>query len=296
MTLTTIILTYNEEQHIERCIANVQRISTNVLVVDSYSTDKTVEIAERMGAVVLQNRWENNHAKQLNWGIANDSSESEWIMRLDADEYLSDELIEELMGLGDIDPDVNGLLFPLSVIFQGKKISSKSKVQLLRLWRRGTAVCEDSWMDEHMVLTRGRTLLCKGVFFDENLHNFNRWTTKHNGYAVREAIKLLDIESGYGILLNRMDEELTDQAQKSRRMKRRYVKLPLFFRAFLYFVYRYFVKGGIRKGRSGFLWCFFQAFWYRMLVDMTIFEVKRKCGDDVEKIRQYFNDAYKMEI
>ena len=294
-TITTIILTYNEEIHIERCIRNAQRFSAHILIIDSSSTDRTVEIAEGLGATVLQHKWENNYAKQLNWGIENNPFASEWILRQDADEYLSDELIEELKGqLENVDSEVSGFVFPRDVYFQDKIITPKAKVELLRLWRSGYAVCESSWMDEHMILTSGKTVLCKGVFYDHTLNNFNWWTTKHNGYAVREAITLLDIE--YDLLPNHTADGLTQQAEKKRGMKHRYARQPLFFRAFLYFLYRYIAKGEIWNGKTGFLWCFFQAFWYRMLVDMTVYEIKRKCGDDVEKIKAYFKTQYKIEI
>ena len=293
-TITTIILTYNEEIHIERCIRNAQRFSAHILIIDSFSTDRTVEIAEGLGATVLQNKWENNHAKQLNWGIENNPFASEWLLRLDADEYLSDELIEELSEYLENPSDgIAGYIFPRLVFFQDKLISNV-RVELLRLWRYGSAKCENTWMDEHMILTEGNAQLCKNVMYDQNLNNIQWWTSKHNAYAIREAITLLDLEHHF--LSGESSDSLTEQAKAIRKLKYRYAKQPMFLRAFLYFLYRYIVKGDFLRGKAGFLWSFFQGLWYRMLVDMTVYEIKRKCGGDVEKIKAYFKTQYKIEI
>jgi glycosyltransferase involved in cell wall biosynthesis len=82
--------------HIERCISSVKSIATQIYVVDSFSKDKTIEIANKLGAQVYQNKWKNNYAKQFNWALENLPIQTTWIMRLDADEYISPELAEEI--------------------------------------------------------------------------------------------------------------------------------------------------------------------------------------------------------
>ena len=67
--ISVIILTYNEEIHIRRCLENIRELAKDIFIIDSYSTDRTLEIAQEYGAVILQNKWENNHAKQLNWAL-----------------------------------------------------------------------------------------------------------------------------------------------------------------------------------------------------------------------------------
>ena len=93
--ISAIVLTYNEEIHIRRCLENAFRIAEEVFVIDSFSTDRTVEIAKEMGAVVLQNKWV-NYAVQFNWALDNAPIKTEWVIRFDADEYLEDELIREI--------------------------------------------------------------------------------------------------------------------------------------------------------------------------------------------------------
>ena len=267
LDVSVIILTYNEEIHIRRCIENVHSFVKDVFVIDSYSTDKTLQIANEFEKVtVLQNKWENNYAKQFNWGLEHAPVQSKWVLRLDADEYLLPELINEL---------------------------SDKLPFLLRMFRYDKAVCEQRLMDEHIQLLEGTTVDFKGDFVDHNLNNLSWFCNKHVGYAVREAADLLDIELDlYGVSQSDDQKNLTAQAMDKRRIKHRYVHMALFWRAFIYFCYRYFFKGGFLDGKEGFLWHFLQGWWYRTLVDAKVFEIKRACGMDREKIRKYLNDVY----
>lgn len=97
LDLSVVILTKDEELHIARCLDNVDSIAKEIFIIDSYSTDKTIEIASRYPKVkILQNKWINNYAYQFNWGLDNAPITGKWVLRLDADEYLMPELIEEL--------------------------------------------------------------------------------------------------------------------------------------------------------------------------------------------------------
>ena len=96
MSLSVIILTYNEEKHIVRCMNSVKSFASNIIVVDSYSSDETVTLAKKFGAIVYQNTWPNNHSKQVNWALENCHINTKWVMRLDADEIISHELADEI--------------------------------------------------------------------------------------------------------------------------------------------------------------------------------------------------------
>ena len=118
LSISTIILTYNEEKHIERCVKNAQQFSEHIYLVDSYSTDNTVAIAQGLGAIVYQNTWENNHAKQFNWGLAHLPISTEWVFRLDADEYVTEPLLAELQQeLPKINESVSGIVFERKMYF-----------------------------------------------------------------------------------------------------------------------------------------------------------------------------------
>lgn len=296
--IDTLILTYNEQLHIERAIINAKRFSKNIFVLDSFSTDKTVEIAKHLGAIVLQNKWHNNYADQLNWGLEHFTFTSPWIMRLDADEYLTDELINEInTSLEQIEENVSGIILKRRSYFMGKWMKRGIyPVKLLRIFRNGKGKCESRWMDEHIVLSEGVAVEFKNDFIDENLNTINWWTQKHNNYAVREAIDYLDITYNICGYSTADGENKGEQANKKRQAKHTYYKLPIFIRPFLYFLYRYFIKFGFTEGKVGLIFNFLQGYWYRFLVDCQIFEIERHCGHDKEKITNYLMQNYNINL
>lgn len=194
LSLSVLILTFNEEKHIARCIESVKKISKDIFIVDCFSTDKTIEIAESYGARCYQHKWENNHALQFNWGLKNLPIETEWVMRMDADEYILPELANEIkLRLRNIDNDISGININRRVIFLDKWIKHGGyyPTTLLRIWRTGSGFFEQRWMDEHVKLEYGKTILFKNDLVDHNLNNLTWWTNKHNNYAVREAADFL---------------------------------------------------------------------------------------------------------
>ena len=293
LDLSVIILTGNEEIHIKRCLDKISPYVKEVFVVDCYSTDKTVEIAKQYKNVsVLYNNWV-NYATQLNWAIKNAPIKTEWVLRLDADEYLEPALIERMQReLHSLPDNVSAINIRLKHVFLGKFIKGGTgKKYLTRIFRNGRAVSENRQMDEHLKLTSGELVTWEEAFYDDNLNNLKWWTNKHNGYAIREAADLLDFEYNF---TNAERNELQGQAGAQRSKKHKYAKMPLFWRAFFYFCIRYFLKGGMFEGKEGFLWCFLQGWWYRTLVDAIIFEIKQKTGGDREKIRQLLKDEYNI--
>ena len=137
----------------------------------------------------------------------------------------------------------------------------------------------------------------KNEFADDNLNNLSWWTQKHVGYAIREAADLLDIEFG---LTNTgstdENKQISEQAHQKRMLKHKYAMKPLFWRSFAYFIYRYFFKLGFLEGKEGFLWHFLQGWWYRTLVDAKIFEIKKACGNDKEKIIAHLKEHYNIVL
>lgn len=298
LDISVIILTFNEEIHIKRCLDRISPFVKSVFIIDSFSTDKTLEIAREYGNVtILQNKW-TNYATQFNWALDNASINTRWILRLDADEYLTPELVEELKEkLPSLEQDITGIVFPLRRVFLGRTIRrGMNQVKLLRLFQNGKAKSEVRQMDEHIQVIEGRTIEFKGEFADDNLNNLSWWTQKHVGYAIREAADLLDIEYDFANTGTSDDsKQISEQAHQKRMMKHKYAKQPLFWRSFAYFCYRYFFKLGFLEGKEGFLWHFLQGWWYRTLVDAKVFEIKKACGNDKEKIRQHLKEVYNIK-
>ena len=295
LDLSVIILAGNEEIHMKRCLDRITPYVKEVFVIDCYSTDRTVEIAQGyVNVTILQNKWV-NYATQFNWALQNAPIKTEWVLKLDADEYLELALIERMQKeLPMIPDDISAISIRLKHMFLGKFIKGGTgKKYMTRIFRKGRAVSENRQMDEHMKLTSGELIVWEEAFYDDNFNNLKWWTNKHNGYAIREAADLLDIEYN---LTNNEKNGLEGQAASQRSMKHRYAKMPLFWRAFIYFFIRYFLKGGMFEGKEGFLWCFLQGWWYRTLVDALIFEIKQKTGGDKEKIRELLKVEYDIHL
>lgn len=297
LDLSVVILTKDEKKHIARCVECVNQFASKVYVVDCFSTDGTQEIARNLGAVVVEHAWPGNQAEQFNWALDNLSFKTEWIMRIDADEYLLPELINELkLRLPSIGNEINGIVFNRRHIFLDKWMKGGIyPVKMLRTFRRGHAVCEQRLMDEHIVLTDGRTIDFKYDFCDHNLNNISWFCKKHVDYAAREAAEMLDLEFNLSHTQN-TNVGLSPQALEKRKKKLSYAKKPLFWRSFAYFLYRYFLKGGWKDGKEGFIFTFIQGWWYRTLVDAKIFEIKRKSGNDPEKIKEILTEEYGIHL
>ena len=297
LDLTVIILTKDEKKHIARCLECICKFASEIYVIDCFSTDGTQAIARKYGAKVVEHEWPGNQAEQFNWALNNLSINTEWIMRLDADEYLLPELIEELiLKLPSIENDVNGIVFNRRHIFLDKWMKGGIyPVKMLRTFRRNHAVCEQRLMDEHIVLTDGKIVEFENDFCDHNLNNISWFCKKHVDYAIREAAEMLDIEYKLSESKN-TGEGLSQQAFAKRKKKHSYARKPLFWRSAAYFMYRYFLKGGWKDGKEGFIFTFIQGWWYRTLVDAKIFEIKRKSGNNPEKIKKILTEEYGIHL
>lgn len=292
--LSVIILTHNESKHIERCIKSLLPVTDKIFIVDSFSTDNTVELATALGATVVLNPWI-SYAFQFNFGIENNPFKTKWLMRMDSDEYITPELANELnTKLPSISEDTTGLYVKRRVMFMDKWIRRGGyyPIWLLRVWRSGVGHCEELWMDEHIKLSRGNTSQLEQDIVDHNLNNLTWWTQKHNNYAIREVIDLLNIKYNFENRETVTPKFFGSQEQRTRFLKIKYAGMPLFTRPFIYFLYRFVLKGGFLDGTKGLIWHFLQGFWYRFLVDAKIYEVYLRAGRDKEQIINHFRTEY----
>lgn len=300
LNISVIILTLNEELHIRRCIENVNQIASKVYVVDCFSTDKTAEISKELGADVICHKWPGNQADQFNWALDNLDIKTDWVLRLDADEYLTPDLIEELQNkLPNVAETTSAIVLPLGRAFMGRilKHGIVNDVKMIRLFRYGKVRYEKRLMDEHIMVLEGNTETFQNKFIDDNRNSLKYFIDKHNNYSSREAALLLDAE--YDISTNNFSDQTSEyckEVQEKRAQKKKYSRLPLFWRSLAYFLYRYIFKFGFLDGKEGFLWDFFQGFWYRTLVDAKIFEIKKACGNDKDKIKAMLKDKYNITL
>lgn len=296
--ISVIILTFNEEKHIARCIKSLAAFTDKVFIVDSGSTDKTVEIAESLGAKVIVNQWI-NYATQFNFGIEKNPFKTKWLMRMDSDEYVLPELSDEInQKLSAISEDISGMYIKRRVIFFEKWIKNGAyyPIWLMRIWRNGDGICEESWMDEHIKLFKGKSIHLEKDLVDHNLNNITWWTQKHNLYSIREVIDLLNIKYNFRDFVSIEPKLLGTQEERKRYLKVKYASVPLFTRPIFYFIYRYFIRLGFLDGKPGLMWHFLQGFWYRFLIDVKIYEIYQRVGRDKQAIIEFFKTEYDKDL
>lgn len=288
--VAVVILTYNETLHLPRALECVKGFAREIFVVDSFSTDGTVDLAKSRGAHVLQHIFQ-NQAKQFEWALKNAPITSEWVMRLDADEVVEADLASEIVAkLSELPPDVTGVNLKRKTIFQGKFIrhGGRYPLTLLRIWRRGKAHVEDRWMDEHIYLTEGHSVTFSGGFADHNLQDLTFFTDKHNKYASREALDSLNKRFHLFEQPHALTTESTARQTKIKRLLKEsiYNRLPPELSAVAYFFYRYIIRLGFLDGRQGFVYHVLQGFWYRFLSGAKLRELETavknaSSGDEV---------------
>ena len=288
-TLSIIILTFNEEIHISRAIKSISNIASQIFVIDSYSTDRTVEVATSLGASVLQHTF-TNQAQQFQWALDNAPITGEWVMRLDADEVINTDLSEEIkVNLPKLPQDIVGINLKRKHIFMDRwvKYGGRYPLVMLRIWRNGHGRVEDRWMDEHIVIEGGQAVTFDGSFADHNLNDLTFFTEKHNKYATREAIEILNHR--LNLFSRDSQPSLTKESSSLQASAKRFIKeriynqMPFTISALLYFIWRYFLRLGFLDGRSGLVYHFLQGYWYRFLVGAKLMELERAIAHISEK-------------
>ncbi len=246
-----------------KCLESVKYFAGQIIVVDSKSADRTVAIAKEYGAEIYEHSFV-NQAEQFNWALDNCHINGEWILRLDADEFLTPELAEEIKKtLPDISKNISGFYMKRRVYFMGRWIryGGYYPSRFLRFFRAGKGRSEEREMDEHIVLLEGEHGHFKNDFVDDNHKGLSDWIQKHNNYSSREAAA--------GI------RELREGVPARSGIWWLYQELPHFVRAFFYFAYRYIFRGGFLDGKEGLVFHFLQGFWYRFLVDAKMLEMRK---------------------
>lgn len=266
--ITAIILTFNEEKNIKECLSSLSNFANRIIVIDSYSTDNTKSICESFNVEFYEHKFE-THAKQFEYGLNNFNINTKWIIRLDADERLSQEAKSELISLCNehCDDDVNGIIVHFKLYFLGKylKHGGVYPIKKLIVFKNQTAHIEEKEMDEHIVLDEGRTVDCKEDCLHHDCKSIFDWIDKHNKYSTKAANDYFANNVGE---LSSLDYHAKKKAKK----KKFFYKLKPGFRAKLYFVYRYYLKFGFLDGKPGKYYAFLQAYWYRYLIDIKIHE------------------------
>jgi len=271
--VAVVILTLNEEKNLSQALDSVVGWADEVFVLDSFSSDRTITIAQQYGCEIFQQRFE-DYGKQRNHAISNLPIESEWIFFLDADEWVTDELKQEITDRTASTSEENGYFIKRRFIWMGKWIRhGYYPTWILRLFRRTKGRCENRPVNEHLIVD-GKVGYLKRDFIHEDHNGIDDWIAKHNHYATREALELFRREHAA------RDEEIDaqffgSQAERKRWLRHRmWNRLPPLMRPFFYFFYRYFLRGGFLDGRAAFVYHFLQALWFPLLIDVKYLEIK----------------------
>lgn len=267
--LGVILLTHNSANVIERTVRAALRLSRNVVVVDSGSSDETVSIVTGLGCNVVHRAFK-HYADQRNWAIDEFGDRTDWQLHLDADEVLDELAIAEIVRALADPGAANAFIFKRRTYFLGHALRFGGASNFhLRLFRSGTARCEDRLYDQHFVSEHPGVRL-RGLLHDMNVGNLTEWTARHNRWSDMEAAEVLRPQAdGAGQIKARLS---SDPRERRRLYKGSYYRAPPILRALLLFVYRYVLQGGFLDGRAGLFYAFFQVLWFRMLVDVKLHE------------------------
>lgn len=279
---TAIIMTKNEEKNIVDCLKSMTGFAKRCVVIDCGSTDKTVELAKENDADVYFHEFE-YYAKQFNWGIDNCDIDTEWIIRLDADERFPNGLKAEIEALIEKNKDkpMNGITIEADFFFLGRcmKHGLRNKRKMM-LFKRSCGRIEDRRRDAHSVISEGYSESTKQRFLHYDFKNLDNYIRRYNWYATREMQDYIDFTHGASTEING-DKKVVKQRKKKFGF---YYKMPKYIRAWAWFIYNYIFRFGFLDGKEGLVFCFLECYWYRLLVDAKIFEYE-KCGGEFEKLK-----------
>ena len=269
LDISVIILTHDEEANIEACLASVAGWVREIHIVDSGSTDRTIELARNFTALIHHHPFE-NYSKQRNWALTELPLAGEWLLQLDADHRVTPELKRVLLErlAGPAADDLSGYLIARRTVFMGRWIRHGGHYPVYQavLFRRGRGRSEERGYDQHY-LVDGRTEMLPGDIIDEFSEPLARFVQRHKRWAAQEAEEVTRAAPVSGqVQANRYGTPI----EHRRWMRERYYALPPILRAFAYFFWRYFLKRGFLDGFPGLVFHTVQGLWFRLLVDVNV--------------------------
>ena len=279
--LSVLVTTRNEEANVERCLQSVHGFADQIFVLDSESTDRTVEISRKYAEVQTLAY---DHSRIIpwifQWGLDNLPLRNDWVLILEADQAVTPELKAELAALLARPDDVpmDGFYIRRRQIFRGKplRFGGYGSKLILKLFRRSRSGLDPVEQDTR-VYVRGPVGRLRAPLEEWNVKedSIQFYLQKHLRYA--EAFAREEFERRRGDVPWKATPRLFGTPdERILWMKSRYYRMPLYARPFLYFLYRYFFLLGILDGKTGFIFHFLQAFWFRLVIDIRLEELMRE--------------------
>lgn len=266
MKVSVLILTKNEERDLPGCIASAKRITDDIHVYDSMSTDKTVEIAKSAGCKVTQRSFD-NWASHQNWGLTNISFENHWVFYIDADERLSDELIYQIQTLSEDDLTNAAFRIPRRDYFMGTWLKHTQTTSLyMRLFRPELMRYER--LVNPVSIPSGPVMDLQGHInhfpFSKGI---SHWIERHNSYSTLEATQIIENLKTKDPLSIKNALFHQDFSVRRFHQKELFYRTP--FRPILKFFLLYVVKRGFLDGRAGLAYASLQAIYEYFIVLKT---------------------------
>jgi len=272
--ISVLILTLNEEENLPTCLKSANW-SDDVVVLDSFSTDKTVEIARAAGARVVQRRFD-DWASHQNWALENISFKNRWVYYSDADEIVTPELRDELLAIAG-NPDEERVAFRLRYknFFMGRWLRHCGiyPTWILRFFRPEKVRWER--LVNPVPIVSGREDRLQNHFEHYSFNKgINAWFEKHNRYSWQEAKESLQsLKTGQ---LSIPEFFSRDPVRRRRALKELSFRLP--FRPTLRFLYMYFLRLGLLDGSAGYHYCRMLSAYEHMIVLKMQEILRRKEG------------------
>ncbi len=290
LPLIAVVLTYNEEDNIERALRSVDGLCP-IVVVDSGSTDQTIEICRRYTSHIVTHPYE-NHAAQWNWALDHLPVQADWILALDADFDVTPGLRTQLQNdLSKVPSGVAGIYVVHRYVFGGAEIRfGGAKKFWLRVIRSGRARPDLSDLVDFRFVVDGKTTNWKGVAREYNVadEDASFWIRKQDKFSVRLAVEE-ELRRERVLSWGATPKFWGNADERVMWLRDLWLHIPLFVRPFFYFMYRYVVRLGFLDGVGGFLYHFQQGFWLRVVVDWKLWQLRRLGVEGESLVR--FRDA-----
>ncbi|MBB6235510.1 glycosyltransferase involved in cell wall biosynthesis [Pedobacter sp. AK013] len=275
-----IILTFNEEIHLPRLLASIKDLQANIFILDSGSSDETLNIAKTYGAEVKNNAFI-NHPKQWDFALKNFDVKTPWTIGLDADQVVTPELFDYLQKFNAADFEgINGIYFNRKNYFQGNWIryGGYYPIYLLKMFRTGIGYSDLNENMDHRFIVPGKTVIWKkGHLLEENLkeNNIDFWFKKHEKYS--DLIAQEEIERMQKLRTQTLKPNIWGNPdEKKAWLKRLWWKFPLGLRPYLYYSYRMVFQFGILDNKTARKFHYLQGLWFRKLVDRKILALRKQ--------------------
>lgn len=273
--ISAVVLTYNEEGILGQCLEALSFVD-HILVFDSFSTDRTLEVAKKHRAVVVQREFD-DYASQRNAALASVPEKYDWVVMVDADEIVTPELQKEILLKVSESKETTLFRVRRKDMFQNRwiKQSSGYPTWFPRVFRNGTVTVTREINEEYETTGHIENLKEHLVHYPFN-KGMSWWFEKHNRYSAMEAKKMLE-ELKEPIPFSYFFSK--DPMQRRKAQKRLVYRLP--FRPQLIFIFLYFVRGGFRNGKAGYTFCRLRQS-YEWMIDVKFKGLKAGAEIDLE--------------